>query len=133
MMSRYTYHTDGTQAAADEIFVFGSNEAGRHGAGAAKAALLYYGAVYGEGYGLQGRSYAIPTKDENIQTLDLNDIEDYIYIFIVEAALNPSKKYFMTRIGCGLAGYNDEDIAPLFKHAPTNINFPEDWRTYLED
>ncbi|USV41008.1 hypothetical protein [Xanthomonas phage BUDD] len=131
----YTYHKDGTQAAADEIFVFGSNLAGRHGAGAAKAALQHYGARYGEGTGAQGRSYAIPTKDENIQTLPIEEIKPYIDEFIKTAShLFNTQKYFVTRIGCGLAGYTDEQIAPLFRDAPYScMSFPEEWKPYLED
>lgn len=129
----YQYHADGTLPQGDEIFVFGSNEAGRHGAGAAKQAISF-GAIYGCGYGLQGRSYAIPTKDENIRVLPLSEIEDYVNIFLAEAWISLGKtKYFMTRIGCGLAGYTDDQIAPLFRCAPTNINFPQNWKPYLED
>lgn len=132
-MRKYIFHIDGTQAEQDEIFVFGSNEAGRHGAGAAKAAVDFYGAKYGNGFGLQGRSYAIPTKDEHIETLPLNVIEAYVEIFLEFVRLNPDKKFFMTRIGCVLAGYDDYQIAPLFVDAPTNINFPEDWKFFLEE
>ncbi|WEM34459.1 hypothetical protein [Xanthomonas phage X1] len=130
-----TYHKDGTQAAPDEIFVFGSNLAGRHGAGAAKAALHHYGAKYGEGIGEQGRSYAIPTKDEHIQTLPIELIKPHIDEFIRQAGhLFNTRKYFVTRIGCGLAGYTDEQIAPLFREAPySNMSFPEEWKPYLED
>ena len=132
-MSKYTYHVDGSQAPKDEIFVFGSNEAGLHGAGAARAALQHYGARYGKGFGPEGRSFAIPTKDEYIKTLPLSEIVPYVKAFILYAKTHPTKKFFMTRIGCGLAGYEDRDIAPLFRGSPTNINFPEDWQTYLED
>ncbi len=128
----YEYHVDGTQPAEDEIFVFGSNEAGRHGAGAARAAVMHYGAIYGQFFGFQGRSFAIPTKDENIETLPLSDIKSYVENFIANARRFSNEKFFMTRIGCGLAGYSDEDIAPMFKGAPTNINFPVEWKTYIE-
>lgn len=128
----YQYHDDGTLPAGDEIFVFGSNEAGRHGAGAARLAMQAYGAKYGEGWGFQGRSFAIPTKDTNIQTLPVDVIQEYVELFIANAERFYEEKFFMTRIGCGLAGYLDEDIAPLFRGAPTNINFPIDWKTYLE-
>lgn len=131
---KYSYHQDGTQAAEDEIFVFGSNEAGRHGAGAALAAAKFYGAEYGKGLGLYGRSYALPTKDTRIETLPIHIVQEYVegFLFFARCTFN-TQKYFMTRIGCGLAGYTDEEIAPLFRNAPTNINFPEEWRTYLED
>lgn len=112
------------------IFVFGSNEAGRHGAGAALAAYREHGAVYGNGNGIQGNSYAIPTKDHSIKTLPLNKIKGYVDSFIKFATLNPDMKFNVTRIGCGLAGYEDADIAPLFKKAPENCILPSGWRTF---
>lgn len=112
------------------IFVFGSNLAGRHGAGAAKTALNDYGAVYGNPIGLQGHSYGIPTKDENLETLPLNRIEKYVKVFVRFAELNPELSFLVTRIGCGLAGYSDEDIAPMFKDAPLNCILPPGWRGY---
>lgn len=113
------------------IFVFGSNLAGRHGAGAALKAFREHGAIYGQGIGIQGDSYAIPTKDENIQTLPLNKIQKYVDQFIRFAKLNPDKKFQVTRVGCGLAGYTDEDIAPMFVNAPDNCILPVGWRTFV--
>lgn len=110
------------------IFVFGSNLAGRHGKGAALTAFREHGAVYGQGVGLQGNSYAIPTKDENIVTLPLNKIKKYVDQFIRFAKLNPEKQFQVTRIGCGFAGYDDTDIAPLFVDAPDNCILPVGWR-----
>lgn len=110
------------------IFVFGSNLAGRHGAGAALSALREHGAIYGQGVGLQGNSYAIPTKDENVITLPINKIKKYVDGFVRFAKLNPEMKFQVTRIGCGLAGYEDTDIAPLFKEAPDNCILPVGWR-----
>ena len=110
------------------IFVFGSNLAGRHGAGAALTALREYNAQYGQGYGMQGNSFAIPTKDEEIETLPLNKIEKYVESFLKFAALNPRLRFNVTRIGCGLAGYTDEDIAPMFKGASANCILPAGWR-----
>jgi len=127
----YEYHKDGTQPKSGEVFVFGSNKSGVHGAGAAKAALKHFGAVWGVGVGYTGDSYAIPTKDERIETMSLSDIRDYVNAFIVNAR-EVKKKYFVTRVGCGLAGYKDSDIAPMFKGAPMNCNFPEEWKEYLE-
>lgn len=112
------------------IFVFGSNLAGRHGKGAALTAFRQHGAIYGQGTGLQGNSYAIPTKDEHIQTLPLNKIKKYVDTFVRFAELNPDMKFQVTRVGCGLAGYEDADIAPMFAHAPTNCMLPVGWRTY---
>jgi hypothetical protein len=113
-----------------KIFVFGSNLAGRHGKGAALRAYQEHGAVYGQGVGLQGNSYAIPTKDENIQSLPLNKIERYVQQFIKFAKLNPDLQFEVTRIGCGLAGYEDNDIAPMFTEAPSNCILPVGWRAY---
>lgn len=109
---------------ANEIFVFGSNEAGIHGAGAAKFAVKHHGAKYGQGVGLQGNSYAIPTKDHNIQTLPLDRIKEYVDKFISFAGICPNMVFRVTAIGCGLAGYTPEQIAPMFAHAPVNCILP---------
>ena len=109
------------------VFVFGSNLAGIHGAGAALYARKYHGAIYGQGIGLQGSSYGIPTKDRNIHTLPIETIEMYVDMFINFAKLNKRIQFQVTRIGCGLAGYKDTDIAPLFKNAPSNCVLPEEW------
>jgi hypothetical protein len=131
------FHVDGT-APLDEdgwIFVFGSNLAGRHGAGAAKAAARYYGAQYGVGKGRTGRAYALPTKDEELNTLSHEIIQDFVDRFINYVEINSHLKFWMTRVGCGLAGYKDEDIAPLFQWVAQqgyDISWPEEWRKYLE-
>lgn len=114
-----------------KIFVFGSNLAGRHGAGAAKYARQHYGAIYGQGIGLQGDSYAIPTKDHNIETLPLSEIKRYVDMFLAFARSNPKLEFQLTRIGCGLAGYKDEQIAPMFVGLPRNVIVPEEWAYYL--
>jgi len=111
-----------------KVFVFGSNLAGRHGKGAALTAYRNHGAIYGQGMGLQGNSYAIPTKDEEINTLPLHKIKQYVDVFIKFAILNPEMKFEVTRIGCGLAGYEDHEIAPMFKNAPENCILPVGWR-----
>ena len=111
------------------VFVFGSNEAGIHGAGAAKEAYKRYGAVLGVGEGLQGQSYAIPTKDKNIATLPLPIVCAYVRKFLTFADNNPELHFFVTRIGCGLAGYTDMDIAPMFRGAPSNVELPHFWET----
>lgn len=113
------------------IFVFGSNLAGVHGAGAARYALEREGAVWGRGCGHLGNSYAIPTKDSNIRTMALKDIEIYVKDFIHYAKSNPHLEFKVTRIGCGLAGYKDENIAPMFKDAPDNCLFDDRWINYL--
>lgn len=107
------------------IFVFGSNLAGRHGAGAAKFALEHHGAIYGIGIGLQGNSYAIPTKDHSIKTLPLYVIKDYAESFLDFAANHPHLTFNVTEIGCGLAGYKPTDIAPMFKNHSENVMLPQ--------
>lgn len=110
------------------VFVFGSNLAGRHGKGAALTAKEVYGAIYGQGEGRQGNSYAIPTKDHNLETLPLCRIEHYVKKFLAYALIHPDELFLVTRVGCGLAGYTDEQIAPMFADAPSNCELPEEWR-----
>jgi hypothetical protein len=109
----------------NQIFVFGSNEAGRHGAGAAKTAVKW-GAIYGVGEGLKGQTYAIPTKDKNIETLNLENINDYVVNFYHFAKINTDLDFLVTEIGCGLAGLTPEQIAPMFKEASAlpNVYLP---------
>lgn len=109
------------------VFVFGSNLAGRHGAGAALYALKHHRARYGCGEGLQGDSYAIPTKDERIRTLPLDAIQKHVATFL-NFARQFNATFVVTRIGCGLAGYADAQIAPMFKDAPANCLLPDGWR-----
>src|SRR5437016_4956930 len=97
------------------IFVFGSNLAGVHGAGAALHAAKYHGAQEGVGEGPTGDAYAIPTKDERIRTLSLDRIELGVLNFLAYAAQFPSSEFEVTRVGCGYAGYRDEQIAPFFR------------------
>jgi hypothetical protein len=106
-----------------DIFVFGSNLAGRHGAGAAWDAWKYHGAVYGKGYGPQGESYAIPTKSERLEVLDLPTIAAFVEDFKRYARAHPELTFNVTRIGCGLAGYKDAEIAPFFNGSPGNVVF----------
>lgn len=113
------------------VFVFGSNLAGRHGKGAALFALKNKGAIYGQGEGFQGTSYALPTKDKLLQTLPLNEIKRYVDNFLIFANQHTDLKFQVTRVGCGLAGYNDHHIAPLFKGAPLNCYFDPLWKGFL--
>lgn len=128
---KYEYHEDGTLPDEPHIFVFGSNLGGRHGAGAALIAFQKYGARARQGVGLQGSSYAIPTKNAMLEVLDLYVIESYVKKFL-EFAEGSSDRFWITRVGCGLAGYADVQIAPLFRGASINCNFPKVWRYYLE-
>jgi hypothetical protein len=110
------------------IFVFGSNLAGRHGKGAALYAKQHHGAIQGIGWGPQGNSYAIPTKDQNLMVLSIHKIFEYVMGFIIYAEQHPELEFNVTRIGCGLARYRDEDMAPLFKKAPSNCKLPPEWK-----
>ena len=110
------------------IFVFGSNLAGRHGKGAALTAMREYGAVYGQGVGRTGNAYAIPTKDGRLRRLMLDEVEFYVEEFVDYAKRNPDLEFQVTKIGCGLAKFKDEDIKPLFQGAPSNCYLPLDWR-----
>ena len=98
-----------TSLQSDEIFVFGSNLGGHHGGGAARVALNKFGATYGQGIGLQGQSYAIPTMQGGVET-----IKPYVDDFVGFAKQNQHLFFYVTRIGCGIAGFQDEEIAPLF-------------------
>lgn len=116
-----------------EIFVFGSNLAGRHGKGAALHARQHHGAVYGIGFGLTGSAFAIPTKDRDIKTLPLSDIARYVSRFLRFAADRPDLTFRVTPIGCGLAGYVPTDIAPMFRDAPANVALPDEFRAALNE
>ena len=132
-MSKYNYFNGPISTLyPGEVFVFGSNLAGIHGAGAAKQAMLKYGAKYGVAKGPTGDCYAIPTKDNNIQTLSLGHISIYVNVFKEYAKENIRKIFIVTQIGCGLAGYKPSAIAPLFKDSPANCWFDHEWRDYLE-
>lgn len=113
-----------TELKPNEIFVFGSNLAGMHGGGAAYVAMEYFGAIWGQGVGLQGQCYAIPTMQGGVET-----IKPYVDEFISFAKAHPEYTFFVTRIGCGIAGFSDEQIAPLFHDALDipNILLPEEF------
>ena len=113
-----------TQLEPNEIFVFGSNLRGMHGGGAAYIAYRQFGAVMGQGVGLQGQSYAIPTMQGGQET-----IRPYVDEFIEFAKEHTNLTFLVTRIGCGIAGLTDEEIAPLFEkaHDVENIVLPEGW------
>lgn len=111
------------------IFVFGSNLSGRHGKGAALCARNEYGAEYGVGVGRTGNAYALPTKDERIRTLPLPRIAGYVADFLKYARAHPELEFQVTKIGCGLAGYKECEIAPMFGGAPMNCHLPDGWRS----
>jgi hypothetical protein len=112
------------------IFVYGSNQAGRHGRGAALTAKLHYGAVFGK-TGFSGHSYGINTKDYDVETLPLDAINVYVSEFLDFARANPEMQFVVTKVGCGLAGYGSHQIAPMFKQAPDNCRFDQAWMKYL--
>jgi hypothetical protein len=124
-------HPCGSCKDPGRIFVFGSNLAGAHGAGAALHALDYHKARLGQGTGYQGYSYGIPTKDENIRTLPLKRIVPGIREFLRFAAYHQELRFFLTRIGCGLAGYTDEQMAPLFTGVTDNVQVPDEWQELI--
>ena len=115
--------------AESEVFVFGSNLQGMHGGGAARTARLKFGAVMGQGVGLQGLSYAIPTMQGGVDT-----IRPYVDQFAGFALRHPELRFLVTRIGCGIAGFRDEDIAPLFAGAAMlpNVCLPREFIDVLE-
>jgi len=115
------------------IFVFGSNEAGRHGRGAAKVALREHGAKNGHGIGRQGNSYAIPTKDRNLKVLKTKVIKEYVKDFLQYAREHPEEQFQITQIGCGLAGFKPHQIAPMFQGAPENCLFDAAWVQFLPE
>ena len=114
-----------------EIFVFGSNTKGLHGAGAAAYAVQHHGAIMGQGTGFQGDSYGIPTKDHRIETIPLPNIACHVEAFIRQAAMHPETIFHVTQIGCGLAGLEPKDIAPMFQDAPANCQFSSAWEQWL--
>ena len=117
-----------TQLKADEVFVFGSNLAGMHGGGAAYVAFKKFGAVMGCGVGLRGQSYAIPTMQGGVET-----IKPYVDVFITFASAHPELFFYVTRIGCGIAGFRDKEIAPLFAKAVglENVCLPKSFANNL--
>lgn len=118
-----------TELKPNEIFVFGSNLSGAHGGGAARYAYEKFGAIWGEGVGLHGQTYAIPTMQGGVET-----IKPYVDQFIAYAMQHPELTFLVTRIGCGIAGFTDEEIAPLFNAAMLvdNILLPGSFVKVLE-
>lgn len=113
-----------TELADDEVFVFGSNLRGMHGGGAAATAHRCFGAVWGQGVGLQGQSFAIPTMQGGVKT-----VKPYVDEFIEFAKCHPELRFLVTKIGCGIAGFREEQIALLFAEAidVKNIILPRDF------
>lgn len=118
-----------TELGPDDIFVFGSNLEGMHIGGAARVAYDKFGAVWGQGVGIQGQSYAIPTMQGGVET-----IKPYVDEFINLAREWDQNTFYVTRIGCGIAGFTDEEIAPLFDEAYDlyNVRLPESFARIIE-
>ena len=129
---KYTYTPDKIdELKTHEVFVFGSNLNGNHAGGAAKLALDKFGAVEGIGEGLRGNSYAFPTLDKDMKQIPLKDWEEHIKKLIKTANDNTRKIFFVTKLGCGIAGFNEEDVAKLFRKRndiSANIILPKGWR-----
>lgn len=120
-----------TSMSIDRVFVFGSNLAGRHGKGAALWARQHRGAIYGQGVGRQGNAYAIPTKDHQLRVLPLHVIRAFVGEFLDYARGRPNSSFELTPIGCGLAGYRPEQIAPMFSEASPNVILPDAFHAVL--
>ncbi len=114
------------------IFCFGSNLAGNHMGGSAREAVHSHGAIFGEGIGPQGNSYAIPTLDHKFQKLALHDIAAHVGDFIEYARKNPEMTFNIVAIGCGIAAFDPREIAPMFRDAPGNCNLPKEFIQVLE-
>lgn len=129
--STTSFHRDNIIPTGDWVWVFGSNEAGRHGKGAAKIARVNFRAEYGVGRGPTGHAYAIPTKDKHLNVLPLESIQAEIDAFLDYARANPKVNFFVTAVGCGLAGYSSDVIGPKFAEAPANCSLPDIWKPYV--
>jgi hypothetical protein len=118
-----------------DIFVFGSNLLGIHKKGAALHALQHHGAILGQGIGLQGSSYAIPTKETPARSLDLVQINKFVADFLNYAYYTPEHIYHVTQIGCGLAGWHPNQIAPMFKLVKwmTNVKITQEFANFIEN
>lgn len=118
-----------TELGPDDIFVFGSNLQGQHLGGAARVAYEKFGAIWGQGVGIQGQSYAIPTMQGGVET-----IKPYVDDFIKLAREWDQNTFYVTRIGCGIAGFSDEEIAPLFAEAYGlyNVRLPKSFADIIE-
>ena len=126
----HTYTPDMiTSLQSHEIFVFGSNLQGCHAGGAARLAYHKFGAVWGQGVGRQGNCYAIPTMHGGVE-----DIRPYVEEFLAYAAEHSELTFLVTRIGCGIAGYTDTQISPLFVKARSmqNVILPREFVEVIE-
>ena len=124
----------------DYILTVGTNSRGVHDTGSAKTAHRYFGAKYGQAFGLQGNSYGIPTRtyldrktnNSMFEDIPLKHIQSTVKLFFKDASLNPHLTFVLTRIGCGFAGYDDSQIAPLFNNPLSNMIVPKAWLPFIE-
>lgn len=112
----------------NEVFVFGSNMLGHHAGGAAKQAHKQFGAEWGIAEGLTGQCYAFPTLEREMTKRGIPALERSRDRLFATARALPEKTFLLTKVGCGIAGYSEEKIKPLFNNAPSNVVLPEDWR-----
>ena len=117
-----------TRLKPNEIFVFGSNQRGAHAGGAARLAKEKFGAQEGVGEGLTGQSYAFPTLTASFEKVSRGSLEASRDRFFATARQHPDKTFLLTKVGCGIAGFTEDEIRPLFENAPANVILPEDWR-----
>ena len=118
-----------TNLKENQVFVFGSNELGEHIGGAAKQALQF-GAINGVGEGLMEQSYAFPTLDRSFQKRSRNKLMVSVYKLYMTCKQNPNKEFLLTKVGCGIAGFEEKFMAKLFRNAPSNLVSPEGWNIY---
>jgi hypothetical protein len=117
-----------TRLQPHEIFVFGSNQAGRHAGGAARLARERFGAEDGVGEGLTGQAYAFPTLTTAFEKVTRASFEVSRDRLFATARAHPDKTFLLTKVGCGIAGFSEDQIRPLFANPPANVILPEDWR-----
>ena len=118
-----------TELAPNEVFVFGSNMNGNHAGGAARVAVEKFGAIMGQAEGQQGQSYAIPTLDKNMDKVSISELEESIHRFSLYAEEHPEQTFYVTKIGCGIAGFAIDDLVAIFKKRTfgSNVILPREF------
>lgn len=122
-----------TELKPNQVFVFGSNLAGKHGGGAARQALESFGAKLGNGRGMQGQSWALPTLGFNFEKLSLDEIEENLNDLKEYAQHNPNTEFLLTKIGCGIANFEVSEIAQLCSNMPSNVILPKEFIDFLKE
>lgn len=116
-----------TELKPNEVFVFGSNRLGAHRGGAARYAYDHFGAELSNSEGIQGQSYALPTMDKDMKPYSSYNLKKVVNSFVYYARQHPEKTFLLTKVGCGIAGFTEAQIAPLFRHTPGNVVKPKGW------